>query len=70
MKNKELIEKLENEEKEYKDRANRLDHFINSDKAETLNDYDLGLLQDQREAMITLTVILGLRIKSLKSEVH
>lgn len=68
MKNNELIERLQNEEKEYKGRANKLDAFLHSGKAEELDDYDLGLLQNQREIMITLTVILGLRIKSLKCE--
>lgn len=62
---KELIEKLTAEEKEYKDKINKLDQFIHSDKATTLEDYDLGLLQDQREELIRLTVIVGLRIKSL-----
>lgn len=64
---KELIEKLTAEEKEYKDKVNKLDQFIHSDKATTLEDYDLGLLQDQREELIKLTVIVGLRIKSLKA---
>lgn len=68
MKNNELIESLQNEEKEYKGRVNKLDAFLHSGKAEKLDDYDLGLLQNQREIMITLTVILGLRIKSLKCE--
>lgn len=62
---KELIEKLTAEEKEYKDKFNKLDQFIHSDKATTLEDYDLGLLQDQREELIKLIVIVGLRIKSL-----
>lgn len=66
--NSDLIKKLEAELKEYKDKTNRLDHFLHTDDAEALDDYDLGLLQNQREIMITLTVILGLRIKSLKCE--
>lgn len=68
MKNKELIEKLENEEKEYKDRANRLDHFISSDKAGKEDSYYLGLLQEQRSFLNHLAVIVDLRIRYLNGE--
>lgn len=64
---KKLIEKLTAEANEYKERVNKLDDFLHSDKAATLEDYDLGLLQDQREEMIKLAVIIDLRIKSLNS---
>lgn len=64
---KELIEKLTAEKEEYKDKVNKLDYFLHSDKAATLEDYDLGLLRDQREELIKLTVIVSLRINSLKA---
>lgn len=59
-------QKLEAELKEYKDKTNRLDHFLHTDDAEALDDYDLGLLQYQRKELIRLTVIVELRLRSLK----
>lgn len=64
--NSDLIKKLEAESKEYKDKTNRLDHFLHTDDAEALDDYDLGLLQHQRKELIRLTVIVELRLRSLK----
>lgn len=67
LRNTDLVNKLVAEQKEYKDRVNKISHFLDTGKAGELDSYDLGLLQDQREELIRLVVILDLRIRSLKS---
>lgn len=67
MKNEELINKLEKEQRVLNKNLHKLDLFITKqDNNQTISDLQLNLLSVQSDAMSAYSNVLGMRISDLK----
>lgn len=69
MENKELIKKLKKEQDKLDKKLLKLLFFIaDQEDSQTISDYQLNLLKEQRDVMSRYSDILGMRISDLEEQ--